>query len=158
MAMILVPLPRFVLPTARPLFFAATKVPSMKASRMSMPPRWYRSSASSWAMRLKTPNLTHCWKRLWQIWYGVYLGGESFHGAPVRNIHNIPSKTSRGSRCLRPRAPLRCHADRIMGSIRFHCSFVSSILIILHNQEVVYSYTFNIFRQLQRNKFLLNFR
>ena len=122
---------------SKPPFFAGTKVPSMKASRMSIPPRSYRSCASSWAMRLKTPNLTHCWKRLWQVWYGGYLGGKSFHGAPVRNIHNIPFKTSRGSRSFRPRGSLRCFADSIMGSSRFHCSFVSSILIILHIQDVM---------------------
>jgi len=97
-------------------FFAGTKVPSMKASRMSMPPRWYRSSASSWAMRLKTPNWTHCWKRLWQVWYGGYRGGKSFQGAPVRNIHNIPFKTSRGSRSLQPRGSLLGTSDRIMDS------------------------------------------
>ena len=44
-------------------FFAGEKVPSMNASRMSMPPRSYRSSASSKTMRLKTPCRTHCWNR-----------------------------------------------------------------------------------------------
>ena len=118
-------------------FFAGTKVPSMKASRISIPPRSYRSCASSWAMRLKTPDWTHCWNRLWQVWYGGYRCGKSFHGAPVRNIHNIPFKTSRGSRALRPRGSLHRFTDSIMGSSRFHCSLVSSILIILHNQELI---------------------
>lgn len=136
-------------------FFAGTKVPSMKASRMSIPPRWYRSSASSWAMRLKTPNLTHCWKRLWQVWYGGYLGGKSFQGAPVRSIHKIPFKTWRGSRSLRPRGSLRGFSDRIMGSSRFHCSFVSSILIILHNQKVMSSFIFNFFNGLHRCQFFI---
>ncbi len=62
-------------------FFAGTKLPSMNASRMSIPPRLYRSSTSSFAMRLKTPCLTHCWNRLWHVWYGGYLGGKSFQGA-----------------------------------------------------------------------------
>jgi hypothetical protein len=124
-------------------FFAGTKVPSMKASRISIPPRPYRSCASSWAIRLKTPNLTHCWNRLWQVWYGGYRGGKSFQGAPVRNIHNIASKTSRGSRGLRPRGSLRGFADCIMGSIRFHCSFVISILIILHIQDEMSRIIFN---------------
>ena len=48
-------------------FFAGTKVPSMKASRMSIPPRSDRSCASSRAMRRKTPGRTHCWNRLWQV-------------------------------------------------------------------------------------------
>jgi hypothetical protein len=118
-------------------FFAGTKVPSMKASRMSIPPRSDRSSASSWAMRLKTPDRAHCWNRLWQVWYGGYRGGKSFQGAPVRKIHNIPLRTSRGSRCLRPRGSLLGFAESTMGSIRFHCSLVSSIPIILHNQDVM---------------------
>jgi len=118
-------------------FFAGTKVPSMKASRISIPPRSERSSTSSWTMRLKTPDLAHCWKRRWQVWYGGYRGGKSFHGAPVLKIHNIPLRTSRGSRCLRPRGSLLGFAESTMGSIRFHCSFVSSILIISHNQDVM---------------------
>ncbi len=128
---------------SKPHFFAGTKLPSMKASRMSIPPRSYRSCASSWAMRLKTPNWTHCWKRLWQVWYGGYRASKSFQGAPVRNIHNIPFKTLRGSRGLRPRGSLRCFADSIMGSSRFHCSFVSSILIIWYIQDVMSSHIFN---------------
>jgi hypothetical protein len=116
-------------------FFAGTKVPSIKASRISIPPRADKSSASSIAMRRNTPEWTHCWNRLWQVWYGGYRGGTSFHGAPVRKIHNTPFKTSRGSRSLRPRGSLRGLPDSSMGSIRFHCSFVSSILILLHNQD-----------------------
>ncbi len=72
-------------------FFAGTKVQSVKASVMSILPRSARSCASSIAMRRKTPYRTDCWKRLWHVWYGVYLAGRSFQGAPVRKIHNIPS-------------------------------------------------------------------
>jgi hypothetical protein len=36
-------------------FFAGLKLPSMNASRMSISPRSYRSSASSLRMRRKTP-------------------------------------------------------------------------------------------------------
>jgi hypothetical protein len=118
-------------------FFAGTKVPSMNASRISIPPRSYRSCASSWAMRRKTPNRTHCWNRRWHVWYGGYLCGRSFQGAPVLKIHKIPFKTSRGSRARRPRGSLRGLNERIMGSIRLHCSFVSSILILLHNQNLM---------------------
>ena len=42
-------------------FFAGAKVPSIKASRMSIWPRSYRSSTSSCAMHLKTPSSTHRW-------------------------------------------------------------------------------------------------
>ena len=126
-------------------FFAGTKVPSIKASRISMPPLSYRSCASSWAMSLKVPCLTHCWNRLWHVWYGGYLAGRSFQGAPVRKIHNIPFITSRGSRSFLPRGSFTGVVLKIMGSIRFHCSFVSSILILLHIQDVMSSYFFNLF-------------
>jgi len=127
----------FCLADSKTPFFAGTKVPSIKASRISIPPRLYRSCASSWAMSRKTPCRTHCWNRLWHVWYGGYLGGKSFQGAPVRKIHNIPFITSRGSRPLRPRGSFTGVVVVIMGSIRFHCSFVSSILIILHIQDVM---------------------
>ena len=118
-------------------FFAGAKQPSMKASRISIWPRSYRSSTSSWAMRWKIPSRTHCWNQRWHVWYGGYRCGRSFQGAPVRRIHRIPLITSRGSRGLRPRGSLIGVKDAIMGSIRFHCSFVSSILILLHNQALM---------------------
>jgi hypothetical protein len=37
-----------------------------------------------------------------------------------------------------------------MGSIRFHCSFVSSILIILHIQDLMSSFIFNYVNYLRR--------
>ncbi len=115
-------------------FFAGLKLPSMNASLISISPRSYRSSASSFKMRRKTPRRTHCWNRRWHVWYGGYRCGRSFHGAPVRRIHRIPFITARGSRALRPLGSLAGVNETIMGSIRFHCSFVSSILILLHNQ------------------------
>ena len=126
-------------------FFAGTKLPSMNASRMSIFPRSYRSSASSKRIFRKTPCFVHFWKRLWHVWYGGYLLGRSFQGAPVLNIHNIPFSTSRGSRGLRPLGSFSGTDFDIMGSIRFHCSFVSSILIVLHNQDVMSSFIFNNF-------------
>ena len=53
---------------SRAPFFAGTKVPSMKASQMSMPPRSAKSCASSSTMRWKTPWRTYYWNRLWQFW------------------------------------------------------------------------------------------
>lgn len=126
-------------------FFAGAKVPSIKASRMSIWPRSYRSSTSSCAMRLKTPSSTHRWNHLWQVWLGGYRWGISFHGAPVRKIHKMPLKTARRSWVGRPLGSLGGVNSLIMGSIRFHCSFVISILIVLHNQEVMSSFIFNYF-------------
>ena len=51
-------------------FLAGAKLPSMNASRMSICPRSYRSCASSWTMRWKTPIATHFWNHRWQVWYG----------------------------------------------------------------------------------------
>jgi hypothetical protein len=127
-------------------FFAGAKAPSMNASRISIWPRSYRSSASSWAIRLKTPCLTHCWNRLWHVWYGGYRWGRSFQGAPVRSIHRIPLSTCLGSRAGRPLGSLGGVSFLIIGSIRFHCSFVMSILIILHNQDVMSRIIFNVFK------------
>jgi len=113
-------------------FFAGAKLPSMNASRISILPRSFRSSTNSWAMRRKTFCLTHCWNRRWHVWYGGYRCGKSFQGAPVRKIHSIPFRTSRGSLAGRPLGSLDGVDDTMMGSIRFHCSLVSSILILLH--------------------------
>jgi hypothetical protein len=88
-------------------------------------------------MSRKVPLRTHCWKRRWHVWYGGYRCGISFQGAPVRKIHRIPFNTCRGSRGLWPLGSLGEFVDKIMGSIRFHCSFVSSIPILLHNQDLM---------------------
>ena len=120
-------------------FFAGAKLPSMNASLMSIFPRSYRSLASSYRISWKVPRSVHSWKRRWQVWYGGYLAGISFQGAPVRNIHNIPFNTSRGGFGFRPRGSFSGVVFNIMGSIRVHCSFVSSILILLHNQVLMSS-------------------
>jgi len=124
----------FRLADSKTPFFAGAKLPSMNASRMSILPRSYRSSASSCTIRWKIPCRTHCWNRLWHVWYGGYRCGRSFQGAPVRRIHIIPFNTSRGSLGRRPLGSFIGVKDEITGSIRFHCSFVSSILILLHIQ------------------------
>lgn len=62
------PLATFCFANCKTPFFAGTNDPSIKASRISIPPRSYRSCASSWAMSRNTPCLTHCWNRLWHVW------------------------------------------------------------------------------------------
>ncbi len=130
-------------------FFAGAKLPSINASRISILPRSLRSSTSSMAMRRNTPCRTHCWNRRWHVWYGGYRWGKSFQGAPVRMIHKIPLRTSRGFLAGRPLGSLDGVDASIIGSIRFHCSFVSSILIILHIQDVMSRFIFNFFKHLQ---------
>jgi hypothetical protein len=124
---------------------------------MSIWPRSYRSSTSCCAMRLKTPCLTHCWNHLWHVWYGGYRWGKSFQGAPVRKIHKIPLKTARGSRVGRPLGSLGGVNSLIIGSIRFHCSFVMSILIILHNQDVMSRSIYCFFNRLRISHFVFDF-
>jgi hypothetical protein len=118
-------------------FFAGAKQPSMNASRISIWPRSYRSSTSSFAMRWKMPSRTHCWNRRWHVWYGGYRCGRSFQGAPVRKIHKMALRIWRESRGRRPLGSFFGVNVTITGSIRLHCSFVSSILILLHNQDLM---------------------
>ena len=134
----------FRLADSKTPFFAGAKLPSMNASRISILPRSYRSSASSWTIRWKIPCRTHCWNRLWHVWYGGYRWGRSFQGAPVLRIHIIPFNTSRGSLGRRPLGSFNGVKDEITGSIRFHCSFVSSILILLHIQFLMSRFFFEI--------------
>jgi hypothetical protein len=134
------PLATLCLADSKTPFFAGAKQPSMNASRISILPRSFRSSTSSLATRWKIPCLTHCWNRLWHVWYGGYRCGISFQGAPVRNIHKMPFKISRGSRWGRPLGSFLGVSSLIIGSIRFHCPVVSSILIILHNQKLMSSF------------------
>ena len=109
-------------------FFAGTKLPSINASRISMPPRSCKSAASTSIIRRNTPAFLHCWNRRWQVWYGGYLSGKSFHGAPVRSTHKMPFSTSRGSRGLRPRESFLQADCEMTGSILIHCLSVSSML------------------------------
>jgi hypothetical protein len=130
----------------------------MNASRISILPRSFRSSTNSLARCRNTPCRTQFWNRRWQVWYGGYRWGISFHGAPVRKIHSIPLSTSRGSLGGRPLGSLGGVDAMMIGSIRFHCSFVSSILIILHNQDAMSRFIRNFFNQLQCNLFYIIFQ
>src|SRR3972149_655439 len=77
-------------------FFAGAKVPSIKPSLMSMPPRFFKSCANAVSILTKTPDLFHCWKYRWQVLFGGYRSGKSFHWAPVLKIQSMPLRTSLG--------------------------------------------------------------
>lgn len=49
-------------------FLAPAKVPSMKPSLRSRPPRSARSAASARSSRSQVPARTHCWNRRWHVW------------------------------------------------------------------------------------------
>ena len=111
-------------------FLAGAKVPSMKASLMSIPPRLLRSSARAMSILSKTLSLDHFWCQRWQVDLDGYRDGRSCHWAPVRRIQRIPFNTDRGSMRSLPRG-----SDRfigISGSITAHCSFVKSILLYIN--------------------------
>jgi len=108
-------------------FFAGAKVPSMKHSVRSSFPRSLRSVASASRIRSITPASFHSWKRRWQVWYGGYRSGISFHGAPVRRTQRIPSIISREDRRGRPRLSSRSGTTGISGSMTAHCSSLSSM-------------------------------
>jgi hypothetical protein len=108
-------------------FFAGAKVPSMKPSLRSIPPRSRRSSARAVRILAKTPDSVHSWKRRWQVLLGGYRDGRSAHGAPVRRIQRMPSSTARKSWGGRPEVPGCALGFGRYPAIRCHCSFVRSI-------------------------------
>ena len=76
-------------------FLAGTKLPSIKHSA-----HWMRPFLSSCSMNARqilsyTPCSSHILRRLQQVLGLGYFSGKSFHRAPVRKIHKIPSSTSR---------------------------------------------------------------
>ena len=111
-------------------FLAGANVPSMKPSLRSIPPRSRKSSASAVNIFSNMPDSVHCWNRRWQVLFGGYRSGKSFHCAPVRRIHKMPLSISRGSTTGRP-----CLPGPLLGwgkycEIRFHCSSVMSIRLL----------------------------
>ncbi len=115
----------FSLPNSGPPFLAGEKLPSIKASRISTSPRSRRSSASIRSISSKTPSRDQRWNQRWQVWYGGYLPGKSFQGAPVLSIQRIPFNTSLGFFRERPRGSLRVVGIKISNNV--HCSSVKSI-------------------------------
>lgn len=111
-------------------FFAGARLPSTSASHMSIFQRSCRSWANSCSILRNTPCWARCWNPLWHVWYGGYRRGISFHMTPVRKVHNIPFKTFRGSRALRPLWTLGGADDVILGSTLSHCLFIISILVL----------------------------
>ena len=110
-----------------PPFFAITKVPSMKHSDKSKPPRSRTSSTIALSNASSTPERTQCWNRRWHVWYGGYRSGKSCHRAPVFRIQRMPWSTSRSSFQGRPRPSGRLGAGGIRGLSTSHWASVKSI-------------------------------
>lgn len=117
-------------PDAEPPFLAGAKLPSMKDSDQSKAPL-----ASNWARKARqtssqTPFSSQSFSLLQQVEELGYLDGRSHHLAPVRKIHNMPSKTSRfGARGLPPFLPGFGLGNK--GSIFFHCSSLINFLVLV---------------------------
>ena len=126
--MILVPLPRLVFPTCRPLFLAGTNVPSTKHSFKSNPPASLRCWASVSSRCSMTPRSTQFWKRRCAVWYGPYRGGKSCRMALRFAKSIILRSTLCGDHSMGDHAhrPMPGSSGR-MGSTIFHCSSVKSI-------------------------------
>ena len=86
-------------------FFAGAKLPSTNASLQSSCPLSSSSVKKARHAFNQTPCSSQSFKRRQQVEGLGYLSGKSAHGAPVRRIHKIPSKTLRLSAQGRP--PLR---------------------------------------------------
>ena len=113
-------------------FFAPMKEASINASSNPSCPRANKSSASAQRMPFSTPERCQCWNRRWQVWYEPYRAGRSCHGAPVRNTHNTPFSTCRGSRQGLPRlSARRICPNSTKGLIRSHCTSVRSAMLLI---------------------------
>jgi hypothetical protein len=89
-------------PNLLPLFFAGANLASMKASCQSNIP-----SMSSWERKARITynqisSSVQRLRRRQQVDGLGYVEGKSFHGAPVRRIQRMPSKTSRLEASGRP--------------------------------------------------------
>lgn len=116
-------------------FFATVKVPSMKHSVRSIPPRSSRSRASASSIFLSTPALTQRLNRLKQVDGDGKRSGRSAHEAPVRNTQSTPSITARSS-CTsgRPRPSARAGDGGISGERMAHCSSVSRSYLLMRRK------------------------
>lgn len=112
---------------ARAPFFAPAKEPSIKASFSSSPPLSRRSSARALSAPSSVPSRAQAWKRRWHVARDGYLSGRSFHGAPVRNTHRIPSNTARFACLGRPFPSSRRETSGKNSLIRSHWVSVRSL-------------------------------
>lgn len=115
-----------------PPFFATVKVPSMKHSERSMPPRSSRSRATASNSFLSTPAFTQREKRRKQVEPEGKRSGKSAQAAPVRSTQRMPFRTAR-SECIcgRPRPSSRRTCFGIRGSRITHCSSLSCSALLM---------------------------
>jgi len=108
-------------------FFAGAKLPSMKVSSHSS--RWPSSSmpSSRCQARSSVPSSSHLRSRRQTVAGLPYCRGRSFHRAPERAIHKMPSRHCRLLVQGRPRRSQRYSGLGSRGSSVFHCVSVRSV-------------------------------
>ena len=104
-------------------FLAGAKLPSTKAFSQSRRPCSSSCLRNVRQISSHIPCSSNDFRRRQQVDGWGYRSGRSFHLAPVRSIHKIPSNTSRSSALGRPPWRLTSAFGR-SGSIFSHCSSV----------------------------------
>lgn len=105
----------------------------MNDSLKSIFPRVCKSVTMAFSIRSSVPSRTHPLNRRWQVWYDGNSLGRSFHRAPVRKPHKMPSSTWRSSRRGRP---LPFFTATRCGFRISHCVSVSSIGDLLFHEVI----------------------
>jgi hypothetical protein len=110
---------------AEPPFLAGAKLPSAKHSSHFSSPRSSRADKYACHAFSKVPSSSHCHNRRQQVAGEGYSRGISFHRAPLRKSHRIPSNTGRFGMGLGP--PLgEALGSGKSGPSFSHCSSVNS--------------------------------
>lgn len=118
-----------------PPFLAGAKLPSQKHSSHLILPRSESSARKALQSFSNVPSFSHCCSLLQHVLGEVYRGGSSLHGAPVHNIHKIPSKHRRSLAGGRPPFLFRRRGGR-WGRTFSHCFSVNclhAMLAYYHN-------------------------
>jgi hypothetical protein len=120
-------------------FFAGENVPSAIASSQLIFPRSSSCFKSRDQATAKTPDSVHCLNRRQHVVKEGNNFGKSFHRAPLRSSHRMPSRQARGG--MRGRPPKRVGGFQgKRSSIRFHCSSVNcafgSVLDAIWNRRI----------------------
>lgn len=116
-------------------FFATVKVPLMKHSVRSIPPRSSRSLASASSILRSTSAFTQRLNRRKQVEGEGNRSGRSAHEAPVRNTQSTPSITARSSWTSGlPLPSARTGDGGISGERMVHCSSVSRSYLLIHRK------------------------
>jgi hypothetical protein len=118
-------------------FFAGAKLPSIKASSQSSRHCSSRSPKNLRHTFSQTPSSSQRLNLRQHVDALGYRLGKSFHRAPVRRIHKMPSKTCRLSAVGLPTRPVLGLGNN--GSIFFHCSsFINRVYFAIGSPPIAY--------------------